>query len=376
MEKQELGIYIHIPFCIKKCDYCDFISFPNQLEKQDEYTEKIVEEIKSEKEILQNYQITTIYLGGGTPSSIDSKNISKILNAIDEMIQIKTKPEIEITIEVNPGTVTKQKLEDYKKAGINRLSIGLQSTKNELLNLIGRIHTYEDFEKTYKIAREVGFKNINVDLMLGLPNQTIEDIKNSIKKIENLQPEHVSTYSLILEENTKMTRKVEQGILELPDEEKERNEYWYVKNKLELLGYKHYEISNFAKPGKESKHNLNCWNQKEYLGFGVAAHSYINQIRYSNCVQLEKYLNVGYRTIQEIQSKEDQEREFMLLALRKIEGVSIQKFKEKFGENPIYLFHNELEKLVEEELIEVDLDKIKLTNKGLDLANLVWEEFV
>lgn len=405
MTEKELGIYIHIPFCIKKCDYCDFISYPNQLEKQDEYTEKIVEEIKAEKEILQNYRITTIYFGGGTPSSLDSKNIIKILNAIDELIQIKTKSEMEITIEVNPGTVTKQKLGDYKKAGINRLSIGLQSTKNELLKLIGRIHTYEDFEKSYKMAREVGFENINVDLMLGLPNQTIEDIKNSIRKIENLQPEHVSTYSLILEENTEITKKIEQGILKLPDEEKERNEYWYVKNKLELLGYRHYEISNFAKPGKESKHNLNCWNQKEYLGFGVAAHSYINQVRYSNCIQLGKYLKItqeelnklssknlkfkiktnrvnelpitiGYRTIQEIQNKKDQEREFMLLSLRKIEGVSIQKFKEKFGENPIYLFHKELEKLVQEELIEIDLDKIRLTNKGLDFANIVWEEFV
>lgn len=384
MENPELGIYVHIPFCIKKCIYCDFVSYPNKLKEQNLYTDKVIEEIEERKERFQKYDVTTIYFGGGTPSCLDSANIIRILNKIYEVIGItnsnKNYKEIETTIEVNPGTTTKQKLKEYKEAGFNRLSIGLQSSNNEILKMLGRIHTFENFMQTYKEAREVGFGNINVDIMIGLPNQTVQDIKETIEKVLKLKPEHISAYSLILEENTKMTQLVEQGILQLPDEEMERREYWYMKNKLELAGYKHYEISNFAKPSMESKHNVNCWNQKEYLGFGVAAHSYENKIRYSNTINLDEYLqtpNISeHKIVQEKQDKIEEEKEFMLLGLRKIEGISVQKFKEKFGENPIYLFRQELEKLVQEDLIEVDLDQIKLTNKGLDFANLVWEEFV
>ncbi len=270
-----------------------------------------------------------------------------------------------------------------------------------MLKAIGRIHTYEQFLETYQMARKVGFNNINVDLMIGLPNQSIENIKKSLNKVIELNPENISVYSLILEEGTKLYEKYQNKEIELPDEELERNMYWYVKNTLENNGYTHYEISNFAKLGYESKHNLNCWNQEEYLGFGVAAHSYVNGIRYSNTTKIEEYiknLNVKCRSefgeeyskgipkyaledkgiiIHETQTKEDMQKEYMLLGLRKIDGISIQKFKNnKFGENPIFLFRKELNKLVEENLLEIDGDKIKLTNKGLDLANLVWEEFV
>ena len=211
--------------------------------------------------------------------------------------------------------------------------------------------------------------------------QTINDLKQSLEAVMNLKPspEHISVYSLIVEEGTEIERKINKGILELPDEDTERNEYRYVKNYLELNGFNHYEISNFAKPDYESKHNKNCWEQKQYIGFGIAAHSYINGCRYSNTCILEEYLSYNskeIKTIHEKQNREDMEKEYMLLGLRKLEGVSISKFKEKFGENPIYLFRNELEKLVNEKLIVVDLDNIKLTNKGLDLANIVWEEFV
>ena len=223
--------------------------------------------------------------------------------------------------------------------------------------------------------------------MIGLPNQSIADIKSSLEKIINLNPEHISVYSLILEEGTKLYKKYENKDIELPDEELERNMYWYVKNILENNGYIHYEISNFSKPGYESKHNVSCWNQEEYIGFGVAAHSYINGTRYSNINKLEEYINIGdqkgadhfwspSKIIHEVQTKEDMKKEYMLLGLRKIDGVSVQNFKNKFGENPIFLFRSELSKLVEEKLLEVDGDCIKLTNKGLDLANLVWEQFV
>ena len=377
MRNKEIGIYIHIPFCKQKCYYCDFTSYSNKNLKIEDYVQAVKKEIKCQN-IKSN--ISTIYIGGGTPSFIDSKYIKEII----EEIRLKNvSSEAEITIEVNPGTVTEDKLKDYKDCGINRLSIGLQSASDELLKQIGRIHNFEQFLETYKMARKVGFKNINVDLMLGLPNQRIIDLKESLEKIIELQPEHISVYSLIVEEGTLIYNKIENGQMELPEEELERNMYWYVKNTLELNGYKHYEISNFAKKGYESKHNMNCWNQQEYIGIGVAAHSYRDITRYSNIDNIDEYIkNIQKnnfernRIIHEIQKEDDLKKEYMLLGLMKIDGIKISEFKNKFGDNPIYLFRNELNKLSNENLINIDDDNIKLTAKGIDLANIVWEEFV
>ena len=425
--KKELGIYLHIPFCKKKCYYCDFISYSDKLLYQEKYINALLSEIESQKDILKECNITTIYIGGGTPSIIDVKNIQVVMNKLDEILNFKNpnliKEPIEITIEVNPGTVTKEKLEQYYNLGINRLSIGLQSTQDKLLKQIGRIHTYSEFLQTYNWAREIGFKNINIDLMIGLPNQSIEDIKETVENIIILNPEHISVYSLIIEQGTKIAELIDSGDLKLPDEDLERMEYSYVKNKLELTGFKQYEISNFAKENYYSKHNVNCWKQKEYIGFGISAHSYFENIRFSNTEDFNKYIDSGYsdfekfniknllknincseleeetiienqelsrvkiikyieleskglKTIHEIQTTEEKQKEYMLLGLRMLEGVSISEFKQKFGENPIYLFRESLSKLVEEELIKIDLDNIFLTRKGLDLANLVWEEFV
>lgn len=374
---KEIGIYIHIPFCIKKCEYCDFVSYCNKEKYVPQYINALKKEIKNN--INKEYKITTIYIGGGTPSSIEEKYIADIIETIklnmnDE--NLKEFKNVEVTIEVNPGTVTEKKLETYKEIGINRLSIGLQETHDELLKSIGRIHTYEEFLKTYNLARKIGFNNINVDLMIALPNQTIQDIKENLEKIIKLNPEHISVYSLILEEGTPFYNKYNENKIRLPDEELERNMYWYVKNTLENNGYIHYEISNFLKKGFESKHNMNCWNQEEYLGFGVAAHSYNNKIRYSNTNSIEEYIKGSNKIIHEKQTLEDMQKEYMLLGLRKIEGINIQKFKNKFAQNPIFIFKEQLSKLVDEELIIVDGNEIKLTNKGLDLANIVWEEFV
>ena len=379
----ELGIYIHIPFCKQKCYYCDFVSYSNKCSEVKEYIESLKKEI--EEFDFSNYKVSSIYIGGGTPSYIDSIYIVEILSELKEKLKcnlIEFK-DIEITIEVNPGTVDTKKLNDYKKLGINRLSIGLQSTKNDILKKIGRIHTYQEFLEIYKLARETGFKNINIDLMIGIPGQKIGDLKNTLQDIIKLEPEHISVYSLIIEENTPIEKMLENGEIKLPDEDLERNMYWYVKNTLELNGYNHYEISNFAKLGKESRHNLNCWNQEEYIGFGVAAHSYLNGIRFSNTINVEEYIqhienNRKEENIQieESQSLEDKKNEFMMLGFRKIQGVDIARFKEKFIDNPIFLYRENLNKLVEEGLIEVDLNHIKLTNKGIDLANLVFEEFV
>ena len=381
---KKLGIYIHIPFCKQKCFYCDFVSYANQ----DKYFQKYVQALNKEiNNFIDNnkIEVQTIYIGGGTPSLIDAKYIEEILCIFEKRNLLKEAKEI--TIEVNPGTVTEEKLRNYKNSGVNRLSIGLQSTEDKILKQIGRIHCYDDFLNTYKMAREVGFKNINVDLMIGLPNQKILDVKNSLEKIIKLEPEppnHISVYSLIVEENTPIEKMLESGELELPNEELERNMYWYVKNFLELNGYKHYEISNFAKLGNESKHNLDCWNQKEYVGFGVAAHSYIDDVRYGNIGNVEEYIknceNGEFgknKVIDEVENDIfSKEKEFMLIGLRKIDGVSIQDFKNRFGENPIFVFKDELNKLVDENLLIIDFDRIKLTNKGLDLANIVWENFV
>lgn len=383
---KELGIYVHIPFCKQKCSYCDFISYWDKNDLVEKYIEALKQEIKTNTEDVSKYEISTIYIGGGTPSYIESKHIGEILKIIKQKYNVSKNAEI--TIEVNPGTVTQEKLRSYAESGINRISIGLQSCNNNLLKIIGRIHTYEDFLSTYKLAREVSFKNINVDLMIGLPNQTLEDVKKSLNEIIKLNPEHISVYSLIVEEGTPIEKKIVKGELELPNEELERKEYWEVKRTLENSGYKHYEISNFAKSGYESKHNLNCWEQKEYLGFGVAAHSYMNGVRYSNVEHIEEYLKkelgsekceVGKNTsniIHEIQTEENKKKEYMLLGLRKIDGIKISSFKNKFGCNPIMEFKNELNKLVQEKLIEIDLDQIKLTKRGIDLANIVWEEFI
>lgn len=374
---RELGIYIHIPFCKKKCYYCDFVSFVKSKEIQKRYINALIMEIKCFLENNKNNKINTIYIGGGTPSYIDSSYIIEIL----ELFNITN--QTEVTIEVNPGTIDSKKLEDYKKAKINRLSIGLQSTDNKLLKEIGRIHNYQDFLNTYFIAKTVGFKNINVDLMLGLPNQKIEDLKESLNKVIELNPTHISVYSLILEEGTKLYKQVQNKELTMLNEEIERNMYWYTKNILELNGYSHYEISNFCKEGYNSKHNIDCWEQKQYIGFGLAAHSYIDNIRFSNNENLNEYIkNIeeknyeNNRIIHEVQDNYMKQQEYMILGLRKIEGVSINNFKNKFGENPLFVFRKELNKLVEGNLLSVDMDKIHLTNKGLDLANKVFEEFV
>lgn len=370
---KEIGIYVHIPYCKSKCYYCDFISFSKKEETIEKYIETVKKEIDDCK--LTGFNIKTIYIGGGTPSYIESRHILDIIAKIKEKFIVLQNAEI--TIEVNPGTVTKEKLQDYKKAGVNRLSIGLQSTDNEILKKIGRIHTYEEFLETYNMAREEEFNNINVDLMFALPDETEESIAIQVSEVINLNPEHISIYSLIIEENTKLKQMLENKEIEIPSDEEERKMYWKIKELLEENEYEHYEISNYSKPGYYSKHNSDCWSQKEYLGFGVAAHSYINAKRFSNSKTIEEYIkNYNYKDIEEEQDKEGMAKEYMMLGLRKIQGVSISAFERKFQINPLFYFRFEISKLVEEDLIEIDLDNIKLTHKGLDLANLVFEEFI
>lgn len=376
---KEIGIYIHIPFCKSKCYYCDFTSFANKQELVTMYVECLLKEIQNKAN--DNYKVKTIFIGGGTPSFIDYCYIEKIINKIKKNYNVDQ--DAEITIEVNPGTANKENLKKYYELGINRLSIGLQTANNDLLKEIGRIHKYEDYEKTVKIAKEVGFTNINTDLIIGIPNQTIYDVEDTINKLLILDLTHFSVYSLIIEPGTQLESMIEEGKLKLPDEEIERYMYWFAKRKLEENGYIHYEISNFAKPGYSSKHNVDCWTQKEYLGFGVAASSYMNKKRFTNTHCIEEYIkNINLNkykenvSIEEEQDEKAEMNEYILLGLRKLKGVNLTDFKNKFSKDLLKEYEESIKKLLVEDLITIDYNTIKLSKKGLDLANLVWEEFI
>lgn len=384
-----LGIYVHIPFCKKKCKYCDFYSIENK-NLVSEYVKTVKENIEKIDVILEKNNIgnlankekvDTIYFGGGTPSYIDSIYITQILEKIRKKFDVQK--DAEITIEVNPGTVNKEKLENYFNAGINRLSIGLQSTNNSILKAIGRIHTFEEFKETYTLARNVGFKNINVDLMLALPFQTIDDLINSTYEVIKLNPEHISIYSLILEDNTPLKKEVENKIIFLPSEDDERKMYHKIVEILEKNGFLQYEISNFSKEGFNSKHNLNCWKQHEYLSFGAASHSYFNNTRFSYIANVKKYIDFFSEQmynkiveIHEIQNFESKMREYIILRLRTRYGVNFKEFKNEFGIDFLNYFNKEILKLQTEDLIKINSENITLSKKGLDFANIVFEEFI
>lgn len=381
---KKIGLYVHIPFCKRKCFYCDFCSYADKIDLQEKYVQVLTKEIVHKSKQLKETDsilVDTIYIGGGTPSIIKPEYIKQILSIIRESYNVCK--DAEITIEVNPGTVNDERIEIYKEAGVNRVSIGLQSASDTLLEKIGRIHNYKDFERAYESVKKAGIDNINVDLMIGLPDQTVEDVKDTLKALIQKNPKHISVYSLIIEPGTVIEELLNDNKLKLPEEETERKMYWLVKEELEKNGYNQYEISNFSRPGFESKHNVNCWNQHEYMGFGIAAHSYMNKTRYSNICNLEKYIDnieneffEKNEIVHEYQKIEDTMKEYMILGLRKLDGVSIDKFYNKFNKSLKEVFKSEIEKLMEEGLIEEDKDEVKLSKKGLDFANVVWAEFI
>ena len=386
---KKIGLYIHIPFCKRKCYYCDFVSYCNKdnlIEEYIKYLKQELREVAKEMEFNFKYNdsekivVDTIYIGGGTPSYIDSKYIKEIMETINKSYELDLE---EATIEVNPKTVDELKLKTYKEAGINRLSIGMQETKDEILKKIGRIHTYSDFLHTYKTARDVGFENINIDVMIGLPGQSIRNVEETINKVIELNPEHISLYSLILEENTKLYELVKNKEITLETDEIERRMYHSARKNLNRNGYKQYEISNFSKKGYESKHNLNCWNQNEYIGFGVASHSYTDNIRYSNIESIKQYIENYKQNKQENniifhekQNEQSKMMEYIMLNLRKIKGINIHEFKKVFKEDVMNIFGEKISKLHNQKLIKISRSNIALTIKGLDLANIVWQEFV
>lgn len=375
MVKKEISLYVHIPFCKQKCFYCDFPSYGGIEELMDSYVDALIKEIE-EKAI--NYKINTIFIGGGTPSYLNIKNIEKLLDAINKL---DLKENLEFTMECNPGVLEKEKLKAMKDRRVNRISMGLQSANDGLLSDLGRIHTYEEFLNNFNEARKIGFDNINIDLMFGLPNQTVELWIDTLDKVAKLNPEHISAYSLIVEEGTKFYSLYQKDKLELPSEEDEREMYVTTKDVLKKYGYYQYEISNYSKVGYECNHNKVYWNLSEYLGVGSSASSYINGERYKNINNIKEYIDriESQRAVSEeihLNSVEDSMEEFMFMGLRLIEGISVIKFKEKFSRDIDSIYKDIIEKNIIKGLLERKDDFIKLTEKGIELSNVVMSDFI
>ncbi|KMT21638.1 radical SAM family heme chaperone HemW [Clostridium cylindrosporum] len=364
------SLYIHIPFCARKCLYCDFNSYENR-ELEDEYIKALLEEIST----VSEYKFKTIFIGGGTPTILSIQNLELLLKSLEKFSPV------EFSVECNPGTLTKDNLSIMKKYGVNRLSIGLQSTNDKILKSLGRIHNFNEFLDGYNMAREVGFDNINIDLMFAVPNQRFEDFKESLEIVTNLNPEHISAYSLIVEEGTPFYAMQEKGKLEVVDEDVEREMYDYLIDYLQSKGYKWYEISNFAKDKFECSHNKCYWKCEEYIGVGAGAHSYIDNKRFSNAYSVNnyiKYINLEESPIEseEIIDESSAIEEFMFLGLRLIDGISKLEFEKRF-KKPIYsIYSDQINSLKDKGLIIEDGDKIMLSRKGVNLSNSVFVEFI
>ncbi len=379
---KELMIYIHIPFCVRKCLYCDFLSAPADDAAKKAYMEALCREIHEKSRDYRDYEVSSIFFGGGTPTAVDPEWIKQIMLLLREDYHIAE--DAEITMEMNPGTVSQKDMTVYAAAGINRLSMGLQSACNEELKSLGRIHTYEKFLETYTYVREAGFANVNVDLMSGLPGQTPQKYKESIEKVLSLvpPPEHISAYSLIIEEGTPFQEAYEKGRLELPSEEHEREMYYLTKQILKQHGYDRYEISNYAKQGKECKHNTGYWCRRNYVGFGIGAASLVENVRFTNGRDLEAYINNPCEMMEdkEILSTEDRMSETMFLGLRMVSGVSEKAWMEEYGRSLQDVFGDVLQKHMENGLLEQWSENgegfIRLTDKGFDVSNYVMADFL
>ena len=402
MNKKKLEIYVHIPFCAKKCAYCDFLSFPGNMRMRREYTDKLLEEIRIQSSFVREYQVDTIFLGGGTPSVLDVTDITAIMGTLKEHYDIA--PDAEITIEVNPGTVKMEGLVAYREAGINRVSMGLQSADDTELRYLGRIHTYDEFLKSFQRVRIAGFTNVNVDLISAIPGQTPESWRNTLKKTAMLKPEHISAYSLIVEEGTPFydrygghvemesyemspeERRRLMALPDLPDEDTEREMYYMTRNCLAEQGYERYEISNYARPGFECRHNVGYWTGTGYLGLGLGASSYLEGCRFHNTSDFQSYVSAHFddeaefcqalRQDMEQLSVKSKMEEFMFLGLRLTRGVSVEGFITRFGQSIRNVYGGVIDKLEREGLLEHKNGYYHLTERGLDLSNYAMSLFL
>lgn len=393
---------MHIPFCARKCAYCDFLSFPGSRQMQREYTEKLIEEIKCQSAKVKEYQVISVFIGGGTPSILSIEDMTAVLQALANGFEML--PDAEITMEVNPGTVTAESLSCYKEAGINRISMGLQSADDKELRYLGRIHTYDEFLKSYQRVRMAGFDNVNVDLISAIPGQTLESWKNTLKKVTMLKPEHISAYSLIVEQgtpyfdrygeyvetkNSSLTPEERQrlnSLPDLPDEDAEREMYYLTREFLKEQGYERYEISNYSKKGYECRHNIGYWTGTEYLGLGLGSSSYINGCRFHNTPVYNEYCSAHLDQEEAFQgvlrqeferlTLEERMEEYMFLGLRLTKGVSAHGFASSFGHNIRNVYGMVLDAMEEEGLMEYIDGYYRLTSRGIDISNYVMSQFL
>ena len=373
-ENSPMEIYIHIPFCIRKCDYCDFLSGPSGPEEQADYVQALLREIQAVEE-GEGRSVSSIFIGGGTPSVLDERLLGDILREIRN--RLKMEEDAEITIEVNPGTANIGKFQAYREMGINRLSIGLQSPEDRELKILGRIHNYGQFLETYQEARTVGFDNINIDLMSAIPDQTYEGWVKNLRTVAELEPEHISAYSLIVEEGTPFAARK----LNLPDEDTEYNMYEATAQILKEYGFEQYEISNYARKGRECRHNVGYWTRQDYLGFGLGASSLYGKERFANTADMKKYLE-NSKNPEKIREKEpsltreDEMAEFMFLGLRMTKGISKADFQRCFGCTIESVYGEVLEKYESMELLLEKDGRIFLSREGIHVSNSIMAEFL
>ncbi|XZH19332.1 radical SAM family heme chaperone HemW [Clostridium perfringens] len=374
----KISLYIHIPFCAQKCLYCDFPSFARKDHLRKAYIEALNKEIISLREKHNNLEINTIFIGGGTPSVLEVNELECLLKEVAKLNMAK---DIEYSMECNPGNLTEEKLEVMKKYGVNRISMGLQAKQDNLLKGLGRIHNYKTFKENFLLAKKVGFNNINVDLMFGLPNQSLNEWEETLREIISLETAHISAYSLIIEEGTAFYNLYENDKLKLPTEEEERKMYHLAKKLLEENGFNQYEISNYAKEGKECRHNLAYWNMDNWIGVGSAAASYINGKRIKNISSVEEYINSikdKGEAVEEIinNSKNDNMEEFMFMGLRKINGIDENEFKNRFSMNINDVYGEILNKYIGEGLLIRESGRIFLSEKGIEISNVIMADFL
>ena len=373
----EAGLYIHIPFCLKKCSYCNFNSFSGaNIQDQKDYCDAVKKEINAFKG--KDLKVKTIYVGGGTPTILDGSVLEGLLKHIKQAFDVL--PDAEITMEANPKTIDADKLNILKASGFNRLSIGMQDLSDKILKTLGRVHNRQDFLEAYKAARKAGFNNVNVDIIYGVPEQSISKLKDTLKEVIELNPEHISAYGLTYEENTPMIEMTKSGKLKRLSEETEAEMFYLVKDTLETT-YKHYEISNFAKMGFESRHNNIYWDNNDYLGIGAGACSRIEGVRRENIRDYHEYIRLikerdSAILYSEQISKDLEIKEAVFLGLRKLDGINLKEWKTRYGLGFFDLFDIKVKKLVELGLLEASKENVKLTRKVLILSNEVFVEFV
>nr|WP_243015960.1 MULTISPECIES: radical SAM family heme chaperone HemW [unclassified Clostridium] len=373
-----MELYLHMPFCVRKCAYCDFLSFPSGAETQRMYAKRLMKDIDVMGKRYGEIPVETIFIGGGTPSVPDSALIVEIMEHVRHAFHVADGAEI--SMEANPGTVTREKLTDYRKAGINRLSFGLQSANDRELKLLGRIHTWAEFLESFTLARECGFANLNIDLMSALPGQTCESWKETLSRVTDLDPEHISAYSLIIEEGTPFGERYgsEEGRKLLPDEDSEREMYHETKRFLKDCGYERYEISNYAKPGRECRHNIGYWTGVPYLGLGLGASSYLDGCRFTVNPDMKQYLEEKPGMFADIEklTKKDMEEEFFYVGLRMTAGVSLSEFERRFGISAKEVYPGLMETFVKEKAARFEGDRFVLTDYGLDVSNYIMAQFL